>query len=83
MRFIRRLKRDIRERGREMCDVIDQYLNTVKPMHRKFVGPSKLYADMIIPEGGYHSVVAIDLLCAKLKLTILEEEQKHTTGTEE
>ena len=75
VRFIRRLKRDTKERGREMSNVIDQYLTTVKPMHREFVEPSKVYADMIIPEGGYHSVVAIDLLCAKLTLAVMNAKQ--------
>lgn len=61
MRFIRRLQRDIRERGRTVDSVIDQYLSTVKPMHLEFAEPSKRYADVIIPSGG-HNVVAIDML---------------------
>jgi uridine kinase len=60
-RFIRRLKRDVAERGRTMDSVIEQYLNTVKPMHLEFVEPSKRYADIIIPRGG-HNAVAIDML---------------------
>lgn len=60
-RFIRRLKRDVAERGRTMDAVIDQYLNTVKPMHLEFVEPTKRYADIIIPRGG-HNAVAIDML---------------------
>jgi uridine kinase len=60
-RFIRRLKRDVAERGRTMDSVIDQYLNTVKPMHLEFVEPAKRYADIIIPRGG-HNAVAIDML---------------------
>lgn len=60
-RFIRRLRRDVAERGRTMDSVIDQYLATVKPMHLEFVEPSKRYADVIIPQGG-HNVVAIDML---------------------
>jgi uridine kinase len=60
-RFIRRLKRDVAERGRTMDSVIDQYLNTVKPMHLEFVEPTKRYADIIIPRGG-HNAVAIDML---------------------
>jgi uridine kinase len=60
-RFIRRLQRDIAERGRTVESVIDQYLGTVKPMHLEFVEPSKRYADIIIPQGG-HNVVAIDML---------------------
>ena len=60
-RFIRRLQRDIAERGRTVQSVIDQYLGTVKPMHLDFVEPSKRYADIIIPQGG-HNAVAIDML---------------------
>lgn len=60
-RFIRRLRRDIAERGRTVESVIEQYLGTVKPMHLDFVEPSKRYADIIIPQGGYN-VVAIDML---------------------
>ena len=60
-RFIRRLQRDIAERGRTVQSVIDQYLGTVKPMHLDFVEPSKRYADIIIPQGG-HNTVAIDML---------------------
>ena len=60
-RFIRRLQRDITERGRTVQSVIEQYLGTVKPMHLEFVEPSKRYADIIIPQGGYN-VVAIDML---------------------
>jgi uridine kinase len=65
-RFIRRLKRDVAERGRTMDSVIDQYLNTVKPMHLEFVEPSKRYADIIIPRGG-HNTVAIDMLLTLIK----------------
>ena len=60
-RFIRRLRRDVAERGRTMESVIEQYLTTVKPMHFDFVEPSKRYADLIIPQGG-HNDIAIDLL---------------------
>src|SRR6202007_2723847 len=52
LRFIRRLVRDLRERGRTMEMVVEQYMNTVRPMHMEFVEPSKRYADVIIPEGG-------------------------------
>jgi uridine kinase len=61
IRFIRRLQRDVAERGRTMQSVIDQYLGTVKPMHLEFVEPSKRYADVIVPQGG-HNAVAIDML---------------------
>ena len=61
VRFIRRLRRDITERNRAVESVIAQYLTTVRPMHLEFVEPSKRYADLIIPEGGYNRV-AIDML---------------------
>lgn len=56
VRFIRRLKRDMNERGRSMESVVSQYLETVRPMHLKFVEPSKRYADVIIPDGGLNQV---------------------------
>jgi len=65
-RFIRRLQRDIAERGRTVQSVIDQYLSTVKPMHLEFVEPSKRYADIIIPQGG-HNAVAIDMLMTLIR----------------
>jgi uridine kinase len=65
-RFIRRLQRDTKERGRTMQSVIDQYLSTVKPMHLEFVEPSKRYADIIIPQGG-HNAVAIDMLLTLIR----------------
>lgn len=65
-RFIRRLKRDIVERGRTVEQVIDQYLKTVRPMHLQFVEPSKRYADVIIPEGGLN-LVAVDLIVTKVR----------------
>jgi uridine kinase len=65
-RFIRRLQRDVAERGRTMDSVIEQYLNTVKPMHLEFVEPSKRYADIIIPRGG-HNAVAIDMLLTLIR----------------
>ena len=65
-RFIRRLQRDIAERGRTVQSVIDQYLGTVKPMHLEFVEPSKRYADIIVPQGGYNAV-AIDMLLTLIR----------------
>jgi uridine kinase len=65
-RFIRRLQRDVADRGRTMDSVIDQYQSTVKPMHLEFVEPSKRYADVIIPLGG-HNTVAVDLLLTMLR----------------
>jgi uridine kinase len=67
-RFIRRLTRDVAERGRSMDSVIDQYQATVKPMHLDFVEPSKRYADIIIPMGG-HNTVAVDLLLTLIRST--------------
>jgi len=66
IRFIRRLQRDIAERGRTTDSVIHQYLNTVRPMHLEFVDPSKRYADVIIPEGG-RNTVAMDMVVARLR----------------
>lgn len=66
IRILRRLVRDINERGRTVESVIDQYLKMVRPMHMEFTEPTKRYADIIIPEGG-HNYVAIDLLMAKIR----------------
>ncbi len=66
IRFIRRLRRDIAERGRSMESVIDQYLSTVRPMHLEFVEPSKRYADVIVPEGGFNAV-ALDMVVARIE----------------
>lgn len=71
LRIIRRLQRDIQERGRTLDSVIDQYVNVVRPMHNQFIEPTKRYADVIIPEGG-HNHVAIDLMVTKIQ-TILEQ----------
>lgn len=65
-RLIRRIKRDMSERGRTLDSVIDQYNKTVKPMHVEFVEPSKIFADLIIPRGGENKV-AIDLLVSKIR----------------
>jgi uridine kinase len=66
VRIIRRLIRDINERGRTIDSVINQYLNVVRPMHLQFTEPTKRYADIIIPEGG-HNKVAIDIIVANIK----------------
>jgi len=66
IRFIRRLDRDVHERGRSLESVITQYTTTVRPMHLQFVEPSKRYADIIIPEGGFNEV-GIDLITGKIK----------------
>lgn len=66
IRFIRRVQRDVAERGRTVESVIQQYLTTVRPMHLEFVEPSKRYADVIIPEGGFNEV-AIDMVAARIE----------------
>jgi uridine kinase len=66
IRFIRRLQRDISERGRTTDSVVQQYLKTVRPMHLEFVEPSKRYADVIIPEGGYNAA-ALDMVVARIE----------------
>lgn len=71
VRIIRRIKRDMEERGRSLDSVIDQYLGVVKPMYHQFIEPTKRYADLVIPEG-VSNTVAIDLLTTKIS-KILEE----------
>lgn len=71
IRFIRRLKRDTAERGRTMQTVVEQYEKSVRPMHLQFVEPTKRYADIIVPEGGYNWV-AIDLLKTKVEALLRE-----------
>lgn len=66
IRIIRRIKRDMEERGRSLQSIIDQYMKTVKPMYHQFIEPTKRYADVIVPEGGENEV-AIDLLVTKVK----------------
>jgi uridine kinase len=69
LRFIRRLSRDIQERGRTAESVIEQYITTVRPMHLEFVEPSKRYADIIIPQGG-HNLVGVDMLLTKIRSVV-------------
>lgn len=69
VRFIRRLRRDVTERGRAVEDVIRQYLETVRPMHLEFVEPSKRWADVILPEGG-HNRVGIGMLQSRVALEL-------------
>lgn len=66
VRFIRRLRRDIRDRGRTVDMVVDQYLSTVRPMHLEFVEPSRRYADVILPEGG-HNRIGVEMLKARVE----------------
>jgi uridine kinase len=78
VRFIRRLRRDIIERGRTVESVCEQYLSTVRPMHLEFVEPSKRYADVIIPEGGFNEV-AIEMVAARLR-GLLDEQTRGGRG---
>jgi uridine kinase len=71
IRFIRRLKRDIAERGRTVDSVVAQYESTVRPMHMEFVEPSKRYADLIVPEGG-ENTVALEFLFARLNALLAD-----------
>lgn len=66
VRIIRRIVRDVKERGRTLESVVNQYLTTVKPMHEQFVEPSKKFADIIVPEGGYN-VVALEMLVERIQ----------------
>ena len=66
VRILRRIMRDVEERGRSLTSVVNQYLNTVKPMHEQFVEPSKKYADIIVPEGGRNQV-ALDMIMQRIK----------------
>jgi len=75
IRFIRRLERDIHERGRTADSVIQQYQATVRPMHLEFVEPSKRYADVIIPEGGFNTV-ALDMVVARIQTLLYGEREQ-------
>jgi uridine kinase len=80
LRFIRRLQRDIGERGRTVESVIEQYLRTVRPMHLEFVEPTKRYADIIIPRGGLNAV-AIDMVVARIEWLLSERgESERVSG---
>jgi uridine kinase len=74
VRFIRRLRRDMEERGRSAESVCEQYLSTVRPMHLEFVEPSKRYANVIIPEGGFNEV-AIEMVAARIRGMLEEHAQ--------
>jgi uridine kinase len=66
VRFIRRMQRDVRERGRSLDSIVEQYLTTVRPMHLAFIEPTKRYADIIVPEGG-HNRVALETLISRVR----------------
>ncbi len=73
VRILRRIERDVRDRGRSLESVINQYLSTVKPMHEQFVEPSKRRADVIVPEGG-HNLVALDMVIQRVRAHLEQEE---------
>jgi len=75
IRFIRRLRRDVAERGRTVESVIEQYLTTVRPMHTQFVEPSKRVSDVIIPEGG-RNLVSVDLISGRIRERLGEERRR-------
>lgn len=77
IRFIRRLRRDIAERGRTVDSVVDQYLASVRPMHMQFVEPSKRVADVIIPEGG-HNLVSIQLISGRIRERLANEQVRQS-----
>ncbi len=77
IRFIRRLRRDIAERGRTVDSVIDQYYRTVRPMHFEFVEPSKRHADIILPEGS-NTGISVELLCSLVREKLIEERSAPT-----
>ena len=78
VRFIRRLQRDIEERGRSAQSVCEQYLSTVRPMHLEFVEPSKRYANVIIPEGGFNEV-AIEMVASRIRGMLAEQAEEAET----
>ena len=75
VRILRRIKRDIKDRGRTFESVYNQYMKTVRPMHLEFVEPSKKYADVIVPEGGMN-IIAIDMIVSKIKQILQESEEE-------
>lgn len=79
VRIVRRLQRDIKERGRTIDSVVEQYLNVVRPMHLQFVEPTKRYADLIIPEGGYNKV-AVDIMIVKVKEIVNNRKRMRCEG---
>lgn len=82
VRFIRRLQRDTQTRGRSMDEVIRQYLATVRPMHLEFVEPSKRYADIIIPEGGFNRI-GIEMIQARVQLEVERRRTLQGVGSRE
>ncbi|HEX6746866.1 MAG TPA: uridine kinase [Longimicrobium sp.] len=79
VRFIRRLRRDLEERGRALESVIDQYLKTVRPMHFEFVEPTKRYADVILPRGGQNTA-GIEVIAASIRERLAEKARRETAS---
>ena len=79
VRFIRRLRRDLEERGRSLEAVIDQYLNTVRPMHFEFVEPTKRYADVILPRGGQNTA-GIEVIAARIRERLAEKAKREAAA---
>ena len=79
VRILRRIVRDVRDRGRSLESVIDQYLTTVKPMHEQFVEPSKRNADIIIPQGG-HNQVAMEMVIERVRAHLIQENKEQENG---
>jgi uridine kinase len=80
VRFIRRLRRDLEERGRSLDSVIEQYLKTVRPMHFEFVEPTKRYADVILPRGGQNTA-GIEVIAARIRERLAEKARRETVST--
>ena len=72
VRILRRIVRDVRDRGRSLDSIVNQYLTTVKPMHEQFVEPSKRRADIIVPEGG-HNPVALEMIMERVRAHLERE----------
>ena len=79
VRLIRRIRRDMRKRGRSAASVIEQYETTVRPMHLQFVEPSKRHADLVVPEGGYNRV-AVDLVVSRVQALLAEQKARPSAG---
>ena len=79
VRILRRIMRDVRDRGRSLDSVVSQYLDTVKPMHEQFVEPSKRNADIIIPQGG-HNQVAMQMVIERVRAHLLRDEEEKNDG---
>jgi uridine kinase len=79
VRFIRRLRRDLEERGRSLESVIEQYLKTVRPMHFEFVEPTKRYADVILPRGGQNTA-GIEVIAARIRERLAEKARRETAA---